>query len=125
MLRLIAAHDVGKAINPRNCRQQVEGALGMGLGYGLMEEYLSEKGRVLNPDFLSYLLPTALDCPVMEVFLVEEAHPQGPYGAKGVGEMALAPAAPAIANAVYNACGVRIRALPLKPEKILKGLLKK
>jgi carbon-monoxide dehydrogenase large subunit len=125
VLRLIAAHDVGKAINPRNCRQQVEGALGMGLGYGLMEEYLWEKGRVLNPDFLSYLVPTALDCPLMEVFLVEEAHPQGPYGAKGVGEMALAPAAPAIANAVYNACGVRIRALPLKPEKILKELLKK
>jgi carbon-monoxide dehydrogenase large subunit len=125
VLRLIAAHDVGKAINPGNCRQQVEGALGMGLGYGLMEEYHWEKGRVLNPDFFSYLVPTALDCPVMEVFLVEEAHPQGPYGAKGVGEMAVAPAAPAIANAVYNACGVRIRSLPLKPEKILKELLRK
>ena len=115
----------GKAINPANCRQQVQGALGMGMGYGLTEEYLWQNGKVFNADFHSYTMPTALDCPPMEIFLVEEHHPQGPYGAKGVGEMALAPAAPAIANAVYNACGVRIYDLPLKPSKILKELLKK
>lgn len=124
ILRLVAAHDVGRAINPVNCRQQAQGALGMGLGYALMEEYLWQNGDLQNPDFLNYKMPTALDCPPMDIFLVEEPHPQGPYGAKGVGEMAIAPAAPAIANAVYNACGVRIYDLPLRPEKILKALLK-
>lgn len=122
VLRLVAAHDVGRAINPRNCRQQVEGAMGMGLGYGLMEEYLWEKGQITNPDFLNYAVPTALDCPWMEVFLVEKGHPQGPFGAKGVGEIASAATAPAIANAVFNACGVRIRDLPLKPARVLKAL---
>jgi CO/xanthine dehydrogenase Mo-binding subunit len=125
VLRLLAAHDVGKAINPVNCYQQIQGALGMGLGYGLMEEYLWRNGKLMNPDFLNYTIPTARDCPPMEVFLVETAHPQGPYGAKGVGEMAIAPTAPAIANAVYNACGARIKDLPLKPAKILKELLRK
>ena len=122
LLRFVAAHDVGKAINPVNCRQQIEGALSMGLGYGLMEEYLWEEGKVLNADFLDYAIPTVLDCPPAEIYLVEKAHPQGPYGAKGMGEMANAHTAPAIANAVCNACGVRIRDLPLKPSKILKEL---
>lgn len=122
VLRLVAAHDVGKAINPTTCRQQVEGAMGMGLGYALMEECLWEDGRMLNPDLLSYAIPTALDCPSMTVFLVEKSHPHGPYGAKGLGEMALAPTAPAIANAVFNACGVRIYDLPLTPAKVLRGL---
>ena len=122
LLRFVAAHDVGKAINPGNCRQQIEGALSMGLGYGLMEEYLWEEGKVLNADFLDYAIPTALDCPPAEIYLIEKAHPQGPYGAKGMGEMANAHTAPAIANAVCNACGVRLRDLPLKPSKILKEL---
>ena len=125
VLKIVAAHDVGRAINPVNCRQQIQGACAMGLGFALMEEYLWREGKVVNADFLDYTIPTALDCPKMEVFLVEKAHPQGPYGAKGVGEMALAPTAPAIANAVYNACGVRIRDLPIKPVKLLKELIKK
>ncbi len=125
VLRLIAAHDVGKAINPANCEQQIQGALGMGIGYGLTEEYLWKDGALLNPDFLNYTIPTAPDCPPMDVYLVEEVHPQGPHGAKGVGEMAIAPTAPAIANAVYRACGVRITALPLKPSKVLKQLLQR
>ncbi len=125
ILRLVAAHDVGKAINPVNCEQQIQGALGMGLGYGLTEEYLWRDGVLMNPDFLNYTIPTARDCPPMEVFLIEEAHPQGPYGAKGVGEMAIAPTAPAIANAVYRACGVRITDLPLKPAKVLGQLLRR
>ncbi|MFB3886477.1 MAG: xanthine dehydrogenase family protein molybdopterin-binding subunit [Thermodesulfobacteriota bacterium] len=122
VLRLIGVHDVGRAINPKNCQQQVEGAMSMGLGFGLMEEYLWDRGRMVNSDFLNYAVPTALDCPPMEVFLVEKRHPQGPFGAKGVGEIASAATAPAIANAVYNACGVRIRDLPLKASKILKEL---
>lgn len=122
VLRLVAAHDVGKAINPKNCRQQVEGALAMGLGYGLMEEYVWDKGKIANPNFLNYTVPTAMDCPPMEIILVEVGHPRGPYGAKGMGEMAAAATAPAIANAVYDACGVRIKDLPLRATKILKAL---
>jgi carbon-monoxide dehydrogenase large subunit len=122
ILRLVAAHDVGKAVNPGNCRQQVAGALAMGLGYGLLEEYLWDKGEVLNANLLDYAVPTALDCPSAEIFIVEQEHPQGPFGAKGMGEMAIAHTAPAIANAIYNACGVRIHDLPLKPAKILKEL---
>jgi CO/xanthine dehydrogenase Mo-binding subunit len=122
VLRLIAAHDVGKAINPNNCRQQVEGAMAMGLGYGLMEECIWKGGKMLNPDFHNYKIPSTLDCPPVKVCLVEKPHPQGPFGAKGIGEMALAPTAPAIANAVYHACGVRIHDLPLKPAKILAEL---
>jgi len=125
LLCLVGAQDVGRAINPRNCRQQVEGAMGMGLGYGLMEEYLWERGRVLNPDFLDYAVPTALDCPPMEVFVVEKAHPEGRFGAKGGGEMAVGATAPAIANAVYNACGVRVYSLPIKPARVLKELYSK
>ena len=122
VLRLVAAHDVGKAINPGNCRQQIEGALAMGIGFALTEEILWHNGTILNPDFLDYGIPTMLDCPRAEIILVEKPHPQGPYGAKGMAEMANAHTAPAIANAVYNACGVRICDLPLKPSKILKEL---
>jgi len=122
ILNYVAAHDVGRAINPGNCRQQIEGALSMGIGYGLMEEYLWNSGRMLNPDFLDYAVPTVLDCPPAEIFLVEKAHPQGPFGAKGAGEIANSHVAPAIANAVFDACGVRIRDLPLRPARILKEL---
>ncbi len=122
VLRLVAAHDVGKAINPENCRQQVEGAMAMGLGYGLMEEYVWDKGNIANSIFLNYAVRTALDCPSLEIILVEVGHPGGPYGAKGMGEMASAATAPAIANAVYDACGVRIKELPLTATKILKVL---
>ncbi len=124
VIRMVAAHDVGKAINPDNCKQQIEGAIAMGLGFALTEEFYWDKGRMLNPDFLYYPVLTSLDIPPLKVFLVEKSHPQGPYGAKGMGEIAATPTAPAIANAVYNACGVRIRDLPIKPDKILEGLKK-
>jgi CO/xanthine dehydrogenase Mo-binding subunit len=118
VLRMVAAHDVGKAINPDNCKQQIEGALGMGLGFALTEEFHWEKGGLLNPNFLHYPVLTSPDIPPVTVFLVEKSHPQGPFGAKGMGEIAATPTAPAIANAVYDACGVRIYDLPIKPDKI-------
>lgn len=120
VLNLVAAHDVGKAINPVNCEQQIEGSLVMGMGGAVSEEVLvGGTGLTLNANFHDYKMPTALDVPPMESILVEYPHPDGPYGAKGLGEPGLAPTAPAIANAVFNALGIRITDLPLTPEKVL------
>ena len=122
VLRVAAAHDVGRAINPKLCEAQLEGAIAMGLGTTLWEEVIVEKGRILNPKFTDYKLTTALDITEIYPIIVEEAHDQGPYGAKGVGEPALAPTAVAIANAVYDAVGIRIKNFPLTAERILKTL---
>jgi CO/xanthine dehydrogenase Mo-binding subunit len=123
VLRIVAAHDLGRAINPLNCEQQIEGALVQGLGLTLMEELIVRDGKVMNPNFRDYRVPTALDdIPQVTSIFVEAPHDLGPYGAKGVGEPALAPTAPAIGNAVCNAIGVRIRDLPISPEKVLKAL---
>lgn len=127
VLKMVAAHDVGKAINPMQVEGQIEGALHHGIGYGLTEEVVSDKttGRVLNPNFLDYKILSALDMPKVETIIVEPIDPNGPFGAKGCGEPGLVPTAPALANAVYNAVGVRINDLPLTPEKILKALKEK
>lgn len=119
---LIACHDVGKAVNPMNIDGQVEGGVSMGLGYGLMEEVLLEKGEILNPRFRDYYLPTALDLPAVTSLLVESEEPTGPFGAKGVGEPALLPTAPAILNAVAAATGLRMKEIPATSEKIWRGL---
>ena len=84
-----------------------------------------KNGCVTNPDFLDYLVPTALDVPKIEPFLVEPVEPNGPYGAKGIGEPALNPAMSAITNAIYNATGIRVTDLPVSPEKILSELKKR
>ena len=122
ILKLSAAHDVGRAINPNGCTGQVEGALGQGIGTALFEEMSLEDGRVLNPNLIDYKIPCTLDLPPLVPILVEEAHPEGPYGAKGVGEPGLAPTAAAIANAVYDALGVQIKTIPLTPERVLGAL---
>jgi len=122
VLKVTSAHDVGRAINPLNCEQQIEGAIGTGVSTTLMEEIKLEKGKTLNPNFVDYKMATSLDMPEMVPLLVETLHEQGPYGAKGIGEPALAPTAPAIANAIYDAVGVRIKDLPITPEKVLKAL---
>ena len=122
VLRLVAAHDCGKAINPMLLEGQLEGGVAMGLGYGLLEEMVSENGQVKNPQFTDYILPTALDVPEIELAIVEDPAPKGPFGAKGVSEAALLPTAPAIINAIYDAVGVRIRDLPATPVKILAAL---
>jgi carbon-monoxide dehydrogenase large subunit len=122
VLKMTAAHDVGKAINPLLCEQQIEGSLVMGIGMTLYEDQMLDKGKTLNPNFSDYKLPRSLDVPSLVPCVVEAAHGSGPYGAKGVGEPALAPTAAAISNAIYDAIGVRIKDLPITPEKILKAL---
>jgi CO/xanthine dehydrogenase Mo-binding subunit len=126
ILRMIAAHDVGKVLNPQTLKGQTYGALAQGIGYALYEEVLSEQGRILNPNFRDYKIPTIaeMDFPIDLVF-VETDDPAGPFGAKGVGEPGLVPTAPAIANAVYDAIGVRIRDLPITPQKVLDALEKR
>ncbi|MBI2372245.1 MAG: xanthine dehydrogenase family protein molybdopterin-binding subunit, partial [Deltaproteobacteria bacterium] len=126
VLHLSAAHDVGKAINPLACEGQIEGAIAMGVGYGLTENLVvDEKGAVVNPTLTNYLIPTVLEMPEVTPIIIEAPHREGPFGAKGLGEPGLAPTAPAIANAIYDAVGVRIHDLPITPEKVLKALQEK
>ncbi len=119
LLRMAAAHDVGKAINPLNCAAQIEGGLAMGIGAALHEELvIDNNGKVRNPSFLDYHLVTSMDLPKMIPIIVECAEPEGPYGAKGLGEPGLAPTPAAIGNAVADAIGTRIHELPLTPERV-------
>ena len=121
--RLCCAQDVGFAINPMSVEGQIEGAASQGLGYAICEEYIyDEEGRLLNPDFMDFRLPTALDHPEFRIDLIEPQLDGGPHGAKGVGEPPLVPTAPAIANAIFDAVGVRVRRLPITPERLLKEL---
>lgn len=125
LLRMSAAHDVGKAINPLNCAAQIEGGLAMGIGSSLHEELVvDDQGKVRNPSFLDYHLVTSLDTPKMIPIIVECAEPQGPYGAKGLGEPGLAPTPAAVGNAVADALGIRIYDLPLSPERIYWAIQK-
>jgi len=115
-----AAHDVGKAINPTGCLQQIEGSIIMGLGHALMEEMIYENGNLRNGNMVDYKVPTFMDSDVeMKITLVEQAHPEGPYGVKGIGEPGLAPTAAAMVNAVCNACEADFTSIPIKPEHIL------
>jgi carbon-monoxide dehydrogenase large subunit len=119
LLRMSAAHDVGKAINPLNCAAQIEGGVAMGIGSALHEEMvIDQTGKVRNPSFLDYHLVTSLDVPELIPIIVECPEPEGPYGAKGLGEPGLAPTPAAIGNAVADALGVRVYDLPLKPENV-------
>jgi len=122
VLKLIACFDVGRAINPSSVEGQLEGGAIYGMGYGLMEEVIMEKGVTLTPSFSEYLLPTSMDVPDVETILIESGEGVGPFGAKGVGEPSVCSVAPAICNAVYDAIGVRIYDLPLTPEKIVKAI---
>ncbi|MBW2130778.1 MAG: molybdopterin-dependent oxidoreductase, partial [Deltaproteobacteria bacterium] len=109
VLRYVAAHDVGRAINPRAVEGQIEGGVSMGLGFALTESVqISGKGEVLNPNFHDYRLPTSMDVPEVEPVIVEVPAAHGPYGSKGLGEPTMAPVAAAIGNAVYDAVGVRL-----------------
>lgn len=125
VLRVAAAHDVGKAINPIGIEQQIEGAILQGMGYAIMEEVGMEQGYTTTPSFSKYIIPTAMDAPEITTYIVESEEPRGPFGAKGVGEGAIIPTAPAIVNAIYNAIGVRFTTLPVTPEKVLAALAEK
>ena len=125
ILRYVAAHDVGRAINPMLLEGQIYGAAAMGVGYALTERLILEKGEVMNANFRDYKLLTAKDVIPVEPVIIESMDEAGPYGAKGIGEPGLVPSAPAIANAVYDAIGVRLKDLPMTPERILKAIKEK
>jgi aldehyde oxidoreductase len=116
--RVVAAHDVGKVLNPAGARGQVEGAVVMGIGFALKEEFLPGVTR----GFANYHIPTVHDVPEIETLFIERADPGGPFGAKGLGECATIPTAPAILNAVAHATGVRITTLPANRERVLAAL---
>ncbi|TKJ42382.1 hypothetical protein CEE37_01495 [candidate division LCP-89 bacterium B3_LCP] len=120
--KVAAAHDVGRVINPVGAEGQVHGGVAMGLGYALTEQIQLDSGRMLNPNFTDYKIPTTMDIPEVVPIFVETNDPEGPFGAKGMGEITMVPTAAAIANAVYNATGVRIKSLPITPEKVLNAL---
>ena len=125
VLNVWAAHDVGKAVNPVNVEGQIEGGVQMGLGYALTEEIIREKGKTLNPSFLDYKMFTAPDMPQIHPIIIEVPEPLGPFGARGIGEPTTIPTAPAVANAVFDAVGVRVKDIPLTPERVLEELKKK
>src|SRR5262249_31896393 len=118
VLRIVAAHDVGRAINPTQVEGQIHGGIAQGIGLALMEEFLPGKTENLQ----DYLIPTIGDVPPLECILVEDPEPLGPYGAKGIGEPALIPTAPAILNAIYHATGVRLRRVPATPDRVRADL---
>jgi aldehyde oxidoreductase len=118
VVNIVAAHDVGRAINPMLVEGQIEGGIAQGLGMALMEEFTPGRGENLH----DYLIPTIGDIPPIQSILVECASSVGPFGAKGIGEQALIPTAPAILNAIYNAVGVRMTRTPATPDRILAAL---
>ena len=119
VLKVTAVHDVGRAINPTLVEGQVEGGVAQGLGMALMEDYVPGRSENLH----DYLIPTIGDVPEIETILIEQADPLGPYGAKGIGEQALIPTAPAILNAIRHATGARLRCLPATPARIRRAIL--
>lgn len=120
---IVAIHDLGRVINRLTAEGQIEGGVAMGIGYALYEEMpLKANGQWVD-SFAEYLLPTSMDMPAhLEVQMLEYPEADGPYGAKGLAEICVVPTAPAIANAVYNAVGVRVHSLPITPEKVYKKL---
>ena len=125
VLKVYTTADIGKAVNPKNVEGQIEGGTVQGIGMALMEEQVIKEGITLNSDLTGYLIPTSMDTPRFTTRLVENEDSEGPFGAKGIGEPATIATAPAIANAIYDAVGVRIFDLPITPEKILKALKEK
>ena len=119
VLKVVAAHDVGRAINPTLIEGQIEGGVAQGLGMALMEEFFPGKGENLH----DYLIPTIGDIPPVESILIEDPSSIGPFGAKGIGEQAVIPTAPAILNAIHCATGVRMRRVPATPDRIREALL--
>jgi len=120
VLKFVAAHDVGKAINPMAIEGQIEGGVAQGIGFALCEEILFKNGEIINPTFLDYKVLSSLDMPNVKSIIVESDDPEGPFGAKGVGELSTIPTAAVIANAVYDGIGIRVRKLPITPEHLIE-----
>ena len=122
ILKYVAAHDIGRAINPVLLEGQVYGGVMMGIGYALTEQIIHEKREIMNPNFRDYKILTIKDVVPIEAPVFETFDKDGPYGAKGIGEPGCVPTAPAIANAIYDAIGVRIKDLPITPERVLTAI---
>lgn len=122
VLQMVAAHDIGRAINPLALQGQIEGGMVMGLGHAMTEEFIVEDGIVFTDVLARYKMPSIKHAPPITSFIVEDAASTGPYGAKGVGEIASIPTLAAISNAVYNACGVRLHKLPVDQDSLLRAL---
>jgi CO/xanthine dehydrogenase Mo-binding subunit len=125
LLRFTTAHDVGRVLNPMDHQGQIEGAVMQGIGYGLSEELVVDEGKVATVNFGDYKIPTIKDIPELQTVVLESASGPGPYNAKGIGENPSGPVAPAIANAVADAVGVRIKDLPITAEKVYRALTEK
>ena len=119
VLKITAAHDVGRAINPTLVEGQIEGGAAQGLGMALMEEFHPGRGENLH----DYLIPSAGDMPPVESILIEDPSSAGPYGAKGIGEHSMIPTAPAIFNAIHDATGVRVRRAPATPDRVRAAIV--
>jgi xanthine dehydrogenase molybdenum-binding subunit len=122
VLQMVAAHDIGRAINPLALQGQIEGGMVMGLGHAITEEFIVEDGIVFTDVLARYKMPSIKHAPPITSFIVEDAASTGPYGAKGVGEIASIPTMAAITNAVYNACGVRLHRLPVDQDSLLLAM---
>jgi CO/xanthine dehydrogenase Mo-binding subunit len=122
LLKSVACHDVGRAINPDAVEGQIQGGSAQGIGYALMEDLIVKEGRLQTPSLAEYLIPTIRDIPTTKAIILESGTGLGPFGAKGIGEPSLTPAAPAVANAVADAIGARIYRLPLTPERVLEAV---
>ncbi|TNF63029.1 MAG: xanthine dehydrogenase family protein molybdopterin-binding subunit, partial [Rhodobacteraceae bacterium] len=118
LLKITAAHDVGRAINPTLAEGQIEGGIAQGIGLALMEEYLPGRTENLH----DYLIPTFGDVPEIRHILIEKPDPEGPFGAKGLGEHVLIPTAPAILNAIHHATGALVTRLPATPDRVLAAI---
>ena len=124
VIKITTAQDVGRAIHPLIVEGQIEGGTLQAVGYGLLEDVVWENGRVVNNQLTNYIIPTSLDAPEIETILVEKEYPHGPFGAKGIGELPMDGAAPAIAAAVFNATGAFVSEIPITPERLMDALSK-
>jgi CO/xanthine dehydrogenase Mo-binding subunit len=125
LVKITTAQDVGRAIHPLLVEGQIEGGTLQAVGYGLHEELVWDRGRIVNNRLSNYIIPTSLDAPEIETVIIEKEYPHGPFGAKGVGELPMDGAAPAIAAAVFNATGAFISELPVTPERLQAAIEKK
>ena len=126
ILRYTALQDAGKAIHPSYVEGQIQGGAVQGIGWALNEEYyFGDDGTMQNSTFLDYRMPTSLDLPMIDTVIIEVANPGHPYGVRGVGEVSIVPPMAAIANAIYDATGVRMTKLPMSPGAVVEALRKR
>lgn len=125
IIEAVVVNDVGKVVNPVLAEGQAIGGFAMGIGYAIMEEVNLNKGEIKNKNFSDYIIPTSKDIPKIKSYFIEEIEESGPYGAKGLGEPAMIPTAPAVLNAIYDAVGVRIYDMPATCDKLLLAIKNK